>query len=177
MDRCSFSINFCSSSSSCCCIMSENSPSLMIICSFFSRFFTFYSSIWYRAKASWASLEIAALSSGELDMTIAAYHFWGELIYHLLRTYLLQSIFDRQFGKVFLVVLHQCRKDCVVIGSRSTTFNILGCAIDLVDGTRCKWKRKRWFVFYAFLWTCGETDYFRLSCEIIGWLTIDGVQT
>ena len=27
-------------------------------------------------------------------------------------------------------------------------------------------------MFYAFLLTCRETDYFRLSCELVGWLTI-----
>ena len=27
-------------------------------------------------------------------------------------------------------------------------------------------------MFYASLWTCWETDYFRLSCELVGWLTI-----
>ena len=32
------------------------------------------------------NLEIAALSSGGLEMAIAAYHSWGELIYHLFGT-------------------------------------------------------------------------------------------
>ena len=26
--------------------------------------------------------------------------------------------------------------------------------------------------FYAFLWNFWETDYFRFSCELVGWLTI-----
>ena len=34
------------------------------------------------------------LSYGGLEMAIAAYHSWGELIYHLFGTDLLQSIFD-----------------------------------------------------------------------------------
>ena len=34
---------------------------------------------------------------------------------------------------------------------------ISGCAIDLVDGAQCKCKRKHWFLFYSFLWTCRET--------------------
>ena len=38
---------------------------------------------------------------------------------------------------------------------------------------KCKCKCKCWFVFYAFLWTCQETDYFRLSYKLVGWLTID----
>ena len=66
----------------------------MIICSFFSRFCTSSPSSRCSAKARWVSLEIAALSSGGIDMEIAAYHSWGELIYHLFGTYLLQSIFD-----------------------------------------------------------------------------------
>ena len=42
---------------------------------------------------TWSSLEIAVLSYGGLYMTIAAYHSWGELIYHLFGTALLRSIF------------------------------------------------------------------------------------
>ena len=42
-------------------------------------------------------------------------------------------------------------EDCVIIGSRSASFDILSCAIDLVDGAQCKCKCKRLFVFYAFL--------------------------
>ena len=33
-------------------------------------------------------------------------------------------------------------EDCVVIGGRSTPFEILSCAIDLVYGPQCKCKRK-----------------------------------
>ena len=80
--------------------------------------------------------------------------------------------FDRQLRKVILLVLQPCGEDCVVIGGRSIPFEISGCTTDLVDGAEWKCKRKRWFVFYAFLWTCRETDYFRLSCELAGWLTI-----
>ena len=58
------------------------------------------------------------------------------------------------------------------IGGSSTPSDISGCAIDLVDGAQCKCKRKHLFVFYALLWTCWETDYFRLSCEIFWWMTI-----
>ena len=93
MALCSFSINFCALSSSCCCIIVANSPSLMIIFSFFSRFWTSSSSSHFRVKASWASLHIAVLSFGGLDMSIAEYNYWGELIYHFFWTDLLRSIF------------------------------------------------------------------------------------
>ena len=42
-------------------------------------------------------------------------------------------------------------EDCIIIGGRSTPFDILSCAIDLVDGGQCKCKLKRWFLFYSFL--------------------------
>ena len=45
-------------------------------------------------------------------------------------------IFVRQFRKVVLLVLQQCDEDCVIIGGRSTHFEILSCAIDLVDGAK-----------------------------------------
>ena len=48
-------------------------------------------------------------------------------------------------------------EDCIIIGGRSTPFDILSCAIDLVDGGQCKCKLKRWFLFYSFLWTGRET--------------------
>ena len=172
MARCYLSIDFCASSSSCCCIMVANSPSLMIIYSFFSRFCISSSSSLCSAKVRWACLEISALSSGGLEMAITAYHSWGELIYHLFGTYLLQYIFDHQFQKGFLLVLQQCGKYCVIIIGKSTPFEISGFDIDLVDGAQCKCKRKHWFMFYAFPWTCQETDYFRLSCELVRWLTI-----
>ena len=50
------------------------------------------------------------------------YHSWGELIYHFFGTDLLQSIFDRQFQKVVLLVLKKCGEDCVVIGGSSKPF-------------------------------------------------------
>ena len=75
-------------------------------------------------------------------------------------------IFDRHFQKVVFVVLQKCVKDCVVIGGRSTPFNISSCAIDLVDGAQCKCKRKNWFLFYAFLWTCRETAKYQ-ALEIV----------
>ena len=109
-------------------------------------------------------------------MAIAAYHSWGEFIYHLFGTYLLRSVFDRQFRKFVLLVLQQRNNDCGVISGRWTPFYILVCAIDLVDGVQCKFKRERWFVFYASLWTCWKTYYFRLSCELVGWLTISKSQ-
>ena len=92
--RCYFSINFCDWSSSCCCIIVVKSPPLMIICYFFSRFCTSSFSRRCSAKASWVSLVISALSSGGLYMAVAAYHPQREMIYHLLRTDLLRSIFD-----------------------------------------------------------------------------------
>ena len=91
MDRCYFSI----SSSSCCCIIVENLTLLMIICSFLSISCTYSYLSCCSAKASWAYLDITALSSGVIDIAIAAYHSWGELIYHLFGTYFLQYIFDR----------------------------------------------------------------------------------
>ena len=33
-------------------------------------------------------------------------------------------------------------EDCVIIGGRSTTFEISSCAIDFVDGAQCQYKRK-----------------------------------
>ena len=72
-------------------------------------------------------------------------------------------IFVRQFRKFVLLVLQQYGNDCVIIGGRWTPFEISGCAIDLLDGVQCKCKCKKWFVFYAFLWTCRVTDYFQIS--------------
>ena len=71
-----------------------------------------------------------------------------------------------------LFPVQQYDKVYVVIGSRSTPFEILGCDMDLVDGAQCKCKRKHWYVVCAFLRTCPETYYFRLSCELVEWLTI-----
>ena len=67
-------------------------------------------------------------------------------------------IFVCQFRNIFPLVLQQHGDDCVIIGGRWTPFEIYGCTIDLVDGAQCKCKRKQWFVFYAFLWTCRVTD-------------------
>ena len=92
MARCYFYINFYASSSSCCCIIVENSTSLMIMFSFFSRFCISYSSSHCSTKAIWASLDISVLSSGGLEMEMAAYISWGELIYHFFGTDLLRSI-------------------------------------------------------------------------------------
>ena len=160
MACCYFSINFCALSSSCCCIIVANLPSLVIMFSFLSRFLTSSSSSHCSAKSRWSSLEIYVLSFGGLEIAISAYHSWGELIYHLFRTDFLRSIlwpiFGCQFQKVFLVVLQQCGEYCVVIGGRSTPFEISRCDIDIVDGAQCKCKH--WFVFYTFLWTCRETD-------------------
>ena len=73
------------------------------------------------------------------------------------------SIFICQFWKFVLLVLQQCSDDCVIIGGRWTRFEMSGCAIDLVYGAHFKCKRKQWFVFYAFLWTCRVTDYWKIS--------------
>ena len=139
--RYSFSIDFCVSSSSCCCVIVSSLPSLMIICSFFSRFCTSSSSSCCSARANWASL--------------------GELIQHLFGTDLLRSIFDCQFLKAVLLVLQQCSKDCVVIGGRSKHFvdilpymGVFAVWEDIglfhwtrrwVDRAQCKCKY--WFVF------------------------------
>ena len=50
----------------------------------FSRFCTSSSSSHYSTKSIWASLEISMLSSGGIEMAIAAYNSRGMLIYHLL---------------------------------------------------------------------------------------------
>ena len=105
-------------------------------------------------------------------METTAYHSWGNLIYHLFETDLLRLIFDCQFQKVVLLVLQQFGDDFVITSGRSTPFNKSGCAIDFIDGVQCKCKCKSWFVFFAFLWTCQETDYFRISCEFVRWQTI-----
>ena len=55
-----------------------------------------------------------------------------------------------QFWNVVLLVLQQCGDGCVIIGGRSTPFEISSYAIDLVDGGQCKCKRKPCFVFDAF---------------------------
>ena len=73
-------------------------------------------------------------------------------------------------------MLQKCNKDYAIIGGRSTPFDISDCAIDLIDGAQYKCKCKCWFLFYAFLWTCRETEYFRISCELVGWLTISKYQ-
>ena len=99
---------------------------------------------------------------------------------------LLWSIFECHFWKVFLLVLQQYSEDCVVIGGRSKPFvdrcpytGVFAVWKDIelcywpriwVNGAQCKCKC--WFMFYAFLWTYRVTEYFRLSCELVGWLTI-----
>ena len=70
MSSCYFSIYFCSYSSSCYCIIVASSPYLMIICSLSPIFYTSSSSSCCSAKASWAYLEIAVLSSGGIEMVI-----------------------------------------------------------------------------------------------------------
>ena len=42
-------------------------------------------------------------------------------------------------------------EDCVIIGGRSTSFEISSCAIDLVDGAQCKRESNSCFLFYSFL--------------------------
>ena len=176
MAHCSFSINLCTSSSSFCCIIVANSSSLVIICSFLSRFCALSSSSCCSAKTRWAYMGISVLSSSGIEIVITACHYWWELIYHLFGTDLLRSIFGRQFQKVVLLILQQCGKYFFVIGGRSTHFKISGCDNEIMDGAQFKIKRKFWLVFYSFLLTCSETDYFRLSCEIFGWLTISKYQ-
>ena len=161
----SFSINFCASSSYFFCIIVEKYPYLMLICYFFSILFTSSSSSCCSAKTIWEYLEIFKLSSGVIES-------WGWLIYHLFGTDFLLSIFNHQLLKVVLLVLQQCSEYCIVISGMSTHFEISGCANNLVDGVQSKCKRKHWFLFYPFLWTYRETDYFRISCVLVWWLTI-----
>ena len=143
--RYSFSVNFCASSSSCCCTIVTSSPSLMIVCSFSSRFCRSYSSSRISAKESWAYL--------------------GELIYHLFGTYLLRSIFDRQFRKVFLLMLQQCSKDFVVISGRSKPFVDRWpymCVLAVwVDIGLCHWPRRWVFVFNS-----GHRN--QVTCSLLG---------
>ena len=119
MAHCSFSINFCAYSSSCCCIIVAKLPSLIIICSFLSRFCTSSSSTRCSAKARRLSLEITALFSGGLDMAIAAYHHWRELIYHLFRMDLLRSIFDLFSSVGFEKLSSWCCNNVTIIASLS----------------------------------------------------------
>ena len=119
MARCYFSIDFCASSSSCCCIIVANLPSLMIICSFFSRFCTSSSSSHCSSKASWASLGIAVLSSGGIDMAIAAYNYWRELIYKISGTDLLRSILVLFLAVSFKKLSSLCWKNAARIVSLS----------------------------------------------------------
>ena len=157
MDCCSFSINVCASSSSFCCIIVASFPSLMIICSLFSRLCTLYYSSFCSANASWT--------------------YMGDLICHLFGTYLLRSFFNCRFWKVFLLVLQQCSKDWIVISGRSKPsvgiwpfmgFLISGeisvCVIDLVDGMVRN--------------VNVNVDLcFGISCELVMWLTIAKYQS
>ena len=138
---CSFSINFYASSSSLCFIIVAVLPSLMIICYFSSRFCTSFSSSRCSAKAIWESL--------------------GDMIYHFFGTYLLRYIFDRQFWKVAILVLHQCSKDFIVIGGSLKPFidrwPFMGVFAVWGDTRMCHWPRrwldgaqckcKCWFLF------------------------------
>ena len=116
--HCSFSINFCASSSSWCCIIVEKLPYLMVICSFFSRFCNSSSLSRCSANASWASLE-TVLTSGGIDMAIAAYHSWGELIYHFFGTDLLRSIFNLFLTVSFEKLSSSCCSNTAIIASLS----------------------------------------------------------
>ena len=115
MARCSFCINFYAYPSSCCCIIVAKLSTLIIICSFFSIFCTSSSSSCYSSKVSWVSLEIAVLSSGGLEMEIAAYHSWRELIYHLFGTDLLQSIFGLFLSVSFEKLSSWCCNNAAMI--------------------------------------------------------------
>ena len=141
MSCCSFSIDFCASSSSCCCIIVENSLSLIIMFSFFSRFCTSSSSSHCSTKASWASLEISVLSSDGLEMEISAYNSWGELIYNFFGTDLLRSIFVQFPAISFKTFSSLCCKMWQWLRHylwQVNTFEISLCAIDLIDGAQCK---------------------------------------
>ena len=119
MSRCSFPIYFCASTSSCCCIVVASSPSLMIIFSFSYIFCTSSSSSRCSAKVIWVSLEIAVLSSCGIEMEIAAYHPWRELIYHLFRTDFLQSIFDLILSVRFKKLSSWCSNNAAIGSSLS----------------------------------------------------------
>ena len=67
--------------------------SLIIICYFFSIFFTSSSSTRCSAKTIWVSLKIAVLSPSELEMAISAYNSWRDLIY---------EFFWNRFFNIFL---------------------------------------------------------------------------
>ena len=118
MARCSFSINLCASSSSCCCIIVASSTSLMIIFSFFTIFWTSSSSSPCSTKVSWSSLETDMLSSGGIEMAIAAYHSLWELIYHFFGTDLLGSIFDLFLTVGFEKKISSCCNNAAIIASQ-----------------------------------------------------------
>ena len=45
--------------------------------------------------------------------------------------------------EIYIECLYEIESEyCVIIGGRSTPFEISSCAIDLVDGAQCKCKRK-----------------------------------
>ena len=119
MARCSFSIDFYAYSSSCCCIIVAKLPSLIIICSFLSRFCNSSSSSRCSAKVSWVSTEIAALSSGRLEMEIDPYYSWRDLIYHLFGTNFLRSIFDLFLSVSFEKLSSWCCNNAATIASLS----------------------------------------------------------
>ena len=125
----------------------------MIICSFASRFCTSSYPSRCSAKTSWAYL--------------------GEIIYHLIGTDLLLSIFERQFWKGVLLVLKQCSKDCIVISGRLKTFvdrwPYMGVFAVWGDIRMCHWPRRR---VYGTQCKCKCWFCFRLSCKLVGWLTI-----
>ena len=100
---------------------SRKSPSLIIICSFFSKFCTSSCSSCCSTKASWVSLDTAELSSGEIGMAIATYRSLRELIYHLFRTHLLRSIFDLLSSVSFKKLSSWCFNNAAMIVLLSVT--------------------------------------------------------
>ena len=170
MPCCSFSIDFCVSSFSCYFIIVANSPSLMIICSFFSRFYTSSYSSFCSNKAIWASLEISVFSSGGIDMEIFAYHSWGELIYHWFVTDLLQSIFDLFFTVSFEELSSLCCNNAESI----TPLSVAGQHFSIYLALTLTLKMVRNVNVNVNLDLCLtlSCDCFTLSCEIVPWLTI-----
>ena len=163
MTCCSFSINFCASSSSWCCIILEKPPSLIIICSFYSGLYTSSSSSHCSAKVIWVSLEIATLPYGGIEMEIDAYHSWRELIYHLFRTDLLQSIFDLFSSVSFENLLSWCCNNVAMIVSSSVSgehlliYQAVPLTSYMVNNVNVNIKH----------YLC-----FTISCELVRWPTI-----
>ena len=82
---------------------------------------------------------------------------------------MLRYILDPQFRKIVLLLMQQCGKNCVIIGGISKPF---------VDGWYCTSRiyPRGVFSLSGEIWNVNvnvSVDLcFRISCELVGWLTI-----